>query len=304
MYENTPPEHNNPPRKSRRRRSWMSWVTLFCAVAALCIAVFALYLAWPKAEPEPAPEPIYIQYRDMHLLPKEGVAINEYAYEAFQWDENGWMTYTTQDLTAIPGIDVSFYQKEIDWNAVAQSGIQFAMIRAGYRGYTEGGLQADSLFSTNIQGALDAGIQVGVYFFSQAITPEEAKEEAQYLLDAIKDYDVTWPLVFDWEFVTPEEARTALMDNDTLTQCALAFCQTVAAAGRTPMIYSNQDLAYLHYDLSQLVDYPLWLAEYNERPGFYYHFDMLQYTHKGTIPGIEGSVDLNLAFRDFSTATP
>lgn len=195
------------------------------------------------------------------------------------------------------GVDVSVYQQDIDWQAVAADGIDFAIIRLGYRGYTEGGLMMDERFEANIQGALDAGLEVGIYFFSQAITPQEAEAEAAFVLNAIEDYQVTGPIAFDWEPITSgQNARTDGLTGEMLTQCAGAFCAKVAQAGYEPAVYFNQDLGYLHYDLRELTDYTLWLAEYDQKPDFYYHFDLWQYTHTGTVAGIEGNVDLNLMF--------
>ena len=197
---------------------------------------------------------------------------------------------------SIPGVDVSYYQGEIDWKKVKASGIEFAMIRLGYRGYgEEGKLVEDKMAYENIEGALDAGLQVGVYFFSQAITVEEAVEEAEFVLQRIKVYDITMPVVFDWEYIS-EEARTAKMDRRTLTDCYKAFSDRIAQAGYTPMAYFNtyqsQQLMYLH----ELEDYPFWLALYSDRMSFPYRFEMWQYTDSGVVPGIEGKVDINLYF--------
>ena len=196
----------------------------------------------------------------------------------------------------IPGIDVSYYQGDIDWEKVASSGIQFAMVRLGYRGYgEEGKLVEDKLAFQNIEGALDAGLKVGIYFFSQAITVEEAVEEAEFVLERIEGYDITMPVVFDWEYIS-EEARTAKMDRRTLTDCYKAFCDKIAEAGYTPMSYFNtyqsRQLMYLH----ELEEYPFWLALYSDRMTFPYRFEMWQYTDSGTVPGIEGKVDINLFF--------
>ena len=196
----------------------------------------------------------------------------------------------------IPGIDVSYYQGEIDWEQVKASGIQFAMIRLGYRGYgEEGKLVEDKMAYQNIEGALAAGVKVGIYFFSQAITVEEAVEEAEFVLERIEKYDITMPVVFDWEYIS-EEARTAKMDRRTLTDCYKAFCGKIAEAGYTPMAYFNtyqsRQLMYLY----ELEEYPFWLALYSDRMTFPYRFEMWQYTDSGSVPGIEGDVDINLFF--------
>ena len=152
----------------------------------------------------------------------------------------------------------------------------------------------DKQFWANIQGALDAGLQVGVYFFSQATSAQEAREEARFVLDTIQGYDVTGPVVFDWENIGNDSARTDGMTSSQVTAAANAFCQMVEEAGYRPMIYFNQYIGYLLYDLDQVVQYPFWLAEYNAVPSFYYDFEMWQYTSSGSVSGISGKVDRNV----------
>ena len=261
---------------------------LVVSVIAMAVAGVALYLVLSERL---APEPETFQYGGQTLVAMEGMPRNPYAPEDFSIDEQGRVTYEKDGISAKTGVDVSFYQQDIDWQAVAADGIDFAIIRLGYRGYTEGGLMMDERFETNVQGALDAGLEVGVYFFSQAITPEEAEAEAAFVLHAIEDYEIA----FDWEPITSgQNARTDGMTGEVLTQCAKAFCAQVAQGGYEPAVYFNQDLGYLHYDLRELTDYTLWLAEYDQKPDFYYHFDLWQYTHTGPVAGLEGNVDLNL----------
>lgn len=200
---------------------------------------------------------------------------------------------------ALTGIDVSYYQGDIDWTAVAADGIDFAFIRVGYRGYGEGTLNEDECFKKNISGAIAAGIEVGIYFFSQAITEAEAIEEARYVLSLIDGYDVTWPVVFDWETIGSASARTDNLDGQSLTKCAVAFCEAVKNAGYTPMVYFNKTLGYLKYDMSQIQQYELWYAYYHEAPDFIYDYQIWQYG-AGAVKGISGQVDLNIAFKDYS----
>jgi lysozyme len=240
----------------------------------------------------------YIDYAGGQLPIIEDVPVNNYDAEAFASAENGTITYSGGYATY--GIDVSSHQGDIDWAAVAASNIDFAMIRVGYRGFTEGGLFMDDYFTANISGATENGIDIGVYFFSQAITPEEARQEANYVLEAIRSYDVTYPVVFDWEYMHDSTARTEGIATETVTQCALAFCETIQEAGYTPAIYFNNDVGYLTYDLGQICMYDLWLAEYDTQPDFYYNFQMWQYTSSGTVAGIETYVDLNISFKKFA----
>ena len=198
----------------------------------------------------------------------------------------------------IPGVDVSYYQGDIDWEKVKESGIEFAMIRLGYRGYgEEGKLVEDKLAFRNIEGALDAGLQVGIYFFSQAITVEEAVEEAEFVLERIEKYHITMPVVYDWEYISAE-ARTANMDRRTLTDCYMAFCDKITEAGYTPMAYFNTYQSRQLMNLYELEDYPFWLALYSDRMTYPYRVEMWQYTDSGRVPGIEGNVDINLFFVD------
>lgn len=227
----------------------------------------------------------------------DGVSTSSYDDDSF-YEADGRIYYDDGVTPVTYGIDVSTHQNEIDWNAVAADGIDFAMIRLGYRGYgKEGTLNLDQYFHQNMTGALAAGLDVGVYFFSQAITAEEAVEEANFVLQYLEGYDITYPVVFDWENVSTTSARTHNLDTDTLNACAVAFCDTISAAGYQPMVYFNGYLGLLRYDLSAIDDYPFWYAYYNGvYPNLYYDFQMWQYTSSGSVAGIEGKVDMNLCF--------
>jgi len=309
QYQEQPQTQPSPAKKGG---SGLVKVTAAMSALALVISCAALFIALKPQPPQQEPQdevdqvqPMMVEvsptvsYRDRELPVWENVPLNQYDPDCIQVDSQGWLRYEGQGVEGKVGIDVSAYQGDINWKKVANSGVEFAMIRCGYRGYSKGVIVEDKNFEKNIKGALDAGLEVGVYFFSQAINVWEAQEEADYVLEAIDGYDVTYPVVFDWEVIAGNnQARTNGMEADDLTRCAGAFCDMVAQAGYTPMIYFNQDLGYLGYELDKLVDYPFWLAEYNDNPSFYYHFDLWQYTHRGKVPGIEGSVDLNLDLRD------
>ena len=298
------PEDRPPaePASCRRRRTsraaGFSMLSLALSLAALLLAGTALLLVL-REEPvteEPEEEPFAIPFGDMRLTPLEGMPLNPYSKEGFSVDEQGRVAYRDGERRARTGIDVSTHQKDIDWAAVAGDGIEFAMLRLGHRGYSQGGLFLDKTFEQNLQGALNAGLDVGVYFFSQAVTPEEAVEEAEFVLEALKGQALSFPVAFDWESIPGDTARTDGLDGETLTQCAAAFCARIADAGYRPAVYFNRTQGYLHYDLRDLADYQLWLAEYGAVPDFYYHFDLWQYSHTGRVAGIQGDVDLDLAF--------
>lgn len=224
------------------------------------------------------------------------IPLNEYEAALFTVTDGFLSYFGVPECYA--GVDVSSYQGEIDWDRVAAAGIDFAIIRVGYRGYTEGLVYDDRYFVQNIEGALDAGLDVGVYFYSQATTADEAVEEALRTLSAIDGYPITYPVVFDWERVSNSSSRTRTVTGETIASCALAFCETVESAGYRTMIYGNtSDVANGDLDLSQLLDYPFWLAHYTsswEPTDFPYHYDMWQYTSHGSVDGIDGRVDLNL----------
>ena len=217
----------------------------------------------------------------------------EEAHKELEYVEDG-------KTVSIKGIDVSKYQKSIDWKKVAADGVQYAIIRVGYRGYDQGGLIEDDLFDANVKGALQNNIAVGVYFVSQAITVEEAIQEAEFVLDNIRAYNITWPVVLDLEDAASKDARTANLTKEEHTDFAIAFCETIKEAGYTPMLYSNIRWFMEELDLERLTDYDKWLAQYFNRPFFPYALQMWQYTSSGRVDGITGNVDLNLCFTDYS----
>lgn len=233
-----------------------------------------------------------------------GIEQNTYRKNNFSTDERGRMKYTDENgqESSYFGIDVSSYQGDINWQLVREDGVEFAFIRAGYRGYgEEGKLCADEKFAANYDGAHSAGIDAGVYFFSQAITPDEAVEEAKFVLEILDGRPLEYPIVFDWETVfvpSGEDApRTEDVMPQTLTLSAIAFCETIEDAGYKSMIYTNKKQAVLKYDLRQLKKYPIWFAYYDTTLNYCYNFDVWQY---GTafVDGIEGEVDVNIAMID------
>lgn len=234
-------------------------------------------------------------------LTPDPIPANPYAAEDFEV-ANGFLNYRG-DAPSYVGVDVSSYQGEIDWQKAADAGVQFAVIRAGYRGYTEGALHEDECYRQNVEGALAAGLEVGVYFFSQAVNEAEALEEAEFLLELIQDDEITYPVVFDWEKQNEETSRTRETGGDVMTACTVAFCRAVEEAGYLPMVYFSPFKGYTELDLKQLLDWPFWLAHYTddwEPTSFRYDFAMWQYTSNGQVDGITGRVDLDLCLTDFS----
>jgi len=241
-----------------------------------------------------APEETFVY--NGHVLPLfSEIPQNTYDADAFVL-QDGVMTYGGDDAYVRLGIDVSHHQGEIDWQQVADFGVEFVMLRLGYRGYTAGNLLQDVQFRENMEGALEAGLQVGVYVFSQALNEAEALEEAQFALDKLAPYEITGPVVWDWEVIGKGKGRADDLDSDTLGACANLFCQTVADAGYTPMVYFNTDVGYFKYDLRDIAGYDWWYAGYTAAPRFRYDFDVWQYTDSGSVPGISGKVDMDLWF--------
>ena len=201
------------------------------------------------------------------------------------------------------GIDVSLYQGTIDWTKVKKSGIEFAMIRAGYRGYGQAGtLVEDSMFSKNVLGATSNGIDVGIYFYTQAINETEAKEEAKFVLNLIKKYGikVTYPIAIDTELSPPGTGRADNISVSKRTAVVKAFCETILSAGYTPMIYANKYWLNDNLDMSKLSKYDVWLAHYTKQTDYKGKYTMWQYTSKGSVNGINGNVDKNYCYKKYN----
>ena len=196
------------------------------------------------------------------------------------------------------GIDVSSFQKEVDWEKVAAAGVEFVMIRVGFRGYGQAGsLIEDKYAQANYAGAKAAGLKVGGYFFSQAISREEAIEEAEYVLELTKDWEMDLPFGFDWECHT-DEYRTKDVDAETLTACTKAFCETMTENGQGVLIYVNPIDSPKQMHWEELSQYELWLGQYEETLDHPQAVTMWQYTNEGKVPGIKGNVDINLCFQE------
>ena len=191
------------------------------------------------------------------------------------------------------GIDVSKWNGTIDWNAVKNSGVSYVIIRCGYRGSSQGMLVEDKMFKTNIKGALDAGLKVGVYFFTQATDEIEAVEEASFVLDQIKNYKSSYPVFLD---VEPSGGRGDKIDKTARTAICKAFCETIQRSGYTAGIYANKTWLNEKLDAGSLSAYKIWLAQYAATPTYTGRYDLWQYTSTGKITGIKGNVDLNLSY--------
>ena len=213
--------------------------------------------------------------------------------------ENGDIQYTDENSVSIKGIDVSKYQGDIDWKKVAGDGVKFAIIRLGYRGYGTGEIMLDEKAKKNMEEASKAGIKVGVYFFSQAINEKEAKEEAKFVLENIKGYDIDYPIVFDTEDVINDDARANNLSVVDRTNIATTFCDYIKDCGYIPVIYANLRWFNLALDMKELEEYDKWYAYYDDEIYFPYKISMWQYSENGKVNGIEGSVDMNISFKEW-----
>ena len=225
-----------------------------------------------------------------HQLADENFHVND--RNEVEYIENG-------AVTSHKGIDVSKYQGDIDWQAVKADGVEYAFVRLGLRGYGSGKLVLDENFAANMQGASEAGIMTGAYFFTQAISVEEAQEEAAFVIENLAEYDVPYPVVFDVEMIVGDDGRANKLTMQERTDITIAFCEAVKAAGYTPMIYGNIKCFTKLLDMTRLEDYEKWYAYYDTSMYFPYEVSVWQYTEKGTVNGIEGKVDLNIAYKQW-----
>ncbi len=238
----------------------------------------------------------YINYGNKMIPVLWDVPAAPYNKDLFVRD-GSFLYYNDPAYTTAWGVDVSRHNGDIDWRQVASSGVSFALIRVGGRFAESGDIYDDANFEANLTGAQAAGLKTGVYFYSQAISVEEAVQEALYTLGKLNGRSLEYPIIFDWEIYS-KTARSYGVDKQTLTDCAIAFCDTIAQWGYTPMIYMGLEVGYNRLDLSRLTGYDFWFAQYNSRnqPDMYYNYRIWQYTDSGSIPGISGKVDMNLAF--------
>ena len=281
---------------SRGRNLFYLIVTGLALLISLTLMIALFFKRAEPAPKDPHEGQVYLyDGKDwIWMTPLEGVPVNTLTAEKFA--SKGAVRYFGTEYDALRGIDVSEHQKEIDW-AQAASVLDVACVRVGRRGYTEGGLFEDAWFEKNMRGAAKNGLRTGVYFFSQAVNVGEAIEEANFVLRHIADFDVSGPVVYDWENVSDGEARTAELSVESRTDCAVAFCETVRRAGYTPCVYFNRSIGYYGYDLTRLTDYMFWFTlPESPFPNFYYACDIWQYSFNEQIPGVTGSADMNLWF--------
>lgn len=276
---------------------------------ALIVLKVAVKLIDPPEWPDPDPAPG--QTPD---LTKEGwqtIGENTYYVENGKLvtglKDIGGLRYQFNDggvLNSYVGIDVSVWNTSVDWNKVKAAGVDFVMIRVGYRGYgSAGNMVEDRMFKTHMEGAIHAGLDVGVYFYTQAITEQEAVAEANFVLERIKNYKLTYPIAFDIEKAEVENPgdvpRTEKLTNKQRTDITLAFCNTIKAANYFPIIYSNKSFLEDKLETNRLSDYHIWLAHWVQNTDYDKPYSIWQYSETGTVEGIQGNVDLDIGFFDY-----
>ena len=246
---------------------------------------------------------IYIEYHDGS---SEWVNINPYLPK-HDYDFTGLVStdgrlkyYSGGKQISSLGVDISRYQSGVDFQKVRQDGIDYVMLRVGARGYKTGELKLDENFADNLKKATEAGLQVGLYLYSQAVTVEEAAAEAQFILDQIGEYKITYPIAIDMEFVDNDSARVESLTRDERTAVTSAFVNKIREARYTPMIYGDTEWLVKRIDLAKFSDCCIWLSEEKDIPKYPYQFDMWEYTQKGEVDGIDGYVNLNISFIDYS----
>lgn len=279
------------------------FAVLLAAAAMLSIAACGIKKADVPVETEdPHKGQVYIYDGNGYIwyTPVEGAEVNPLTKSDFDYiDDTPIYKGSVYDVKK--GIDVSEHQLEIDWSQLKNENLDYAYIRVGRRGYTEGGIFEDKYFERNLSGAKSIGLETGVYFFSQAINVSEAIEEANWVIDRIKDKDITLPVVFDWEEQKTDDSRTRGLDGKTVTDCAVAFCETVKNAGYVPCVYFYRLPGYYLYDILRLQQFTLWFAlpctpPDVTFPSFYYKINMWQYTNSAILPGVPVECDLNYWF--------
>lgn len=237
----------------------------------------------------------------------DSIPKHNYVSSGFRQEGNELQYYASNRKISSYGISVSKYQGNIDWELVKESGIDFAMIRMGVRGYSTGNVVLDEKFVENVEGALRNGIDVGIYFYSQATTIDEAVEEANYAVAAAAKYPIAYPVVFYTETIEQDSARTDSLNADELTAVASKFCEVVAGYGYRPMIGGSKKQLSKKLDISQLTNYDTWLLDAPSlkngkklsMSAYPYQYTMWQYSTEGHIGGIEGNCDLSISFVDY-----
>lgn len=228
------------------------------------------------------------------------LAANSYDTAKFVYQNPQMKYYVNGKQASWFGVDISSKQGIVDFEKLKKAGVDFVMIKVGGRGYSSGNIVLDSSYKDYMNGAKNAGLGIGVYFYSQAVDKDEVCEEAETLLELIKDYPVKYPVVFDMESVEGDVARTDALDVSTRTELARIFLKTIKAEGYTPMLYGDKEWLVTKLDLEKLQDYDVWLSQETDTPDYPYEYTMWQYNKSGTVSGISGTAGLNISLVNYS----
>lgn len=236
------------------------------------------------------------------------IPLNAWAKKGTFRLDNGFMAYFDEngEKQSRLGVDLSYHQKSVNWEELKASQVEFVMLRCGFRGYSEGGLVADEKFREYAQKCNEYEIPLGVYFFTQALTVEEAEAEADFTLNLIKDYEISYPVAFDTEYVADPEARSNVeeISDELRTDIIVAFCEKIKEAGYYPMVYASESWIRRNMDFEKLQAYDFWAPQYLEENDFLFDFTIWQYTDSGNIPGIDTVVDLDISMVDYASFVP
>lgn len=225
---------------------------------------------------------------------------NDYNYDNLKYQNPTMNYYEEGKLVSKCGADISANQGEVDFAKLKKAGCDFVMIKIGARGYSSGNIVFDKNYKDNLKAAKKAGLDIGVYFCSQAVNKSEAREEADELLDAIEDYDVRYPIAFVMETVEGDMARIEALDTDARTTVARAFLDRVKDSGYTAMLYGDKEWLLTMVDMERLSDYDVWYAQDSKKPDYPYEFGMWQYDSGISINGVSGKVAMSMSFTDYS----
>lgn len=296
-------QHTAPRTRSSPGKKWIPIViiAILLIIAAVAAVVYLTHRNQPVEDDSDSVTIYDSEMGEIEIDPVEGAQVNTYTQDNLTKDENGFPAYY-EDGKKIShlGVDLSVNQGNVDFMALKEAGVEFVLLRVGGRYYGSGELYSDDQFESYYKQAKAADLKIGAYFLSQAVNTDEAKEEAQYALKIIGDKTLDYPVAFDWEHIEDDEARTDSVSGDALTAIAKSFCDTIHDAGYKSLIYTNSFQVFEMYDFNAVKDYHFWIADYREFPTMYYQYDMWQYSKEGKIDGIEGNVDMNISFTDFS----
>ncbi len=275
-------------KKRKRKLRTDRMIIVFFAFVLIVISVFTIIklLFFPS---------VYYNYSYNKVNDLAELTLHDYDWTKLD-NSSPYYHYEDDKYRSLVGIDISSHQEDVDFKKVKDSGVDFVYLRLGYRGYVNGKISIDKYFETNYKNAKEAGLQVGVYFFSQAIDEKEAMEEAFFTLENIVNKKIDLPIVYDLEEIDYDDSRIKDISGEQRSNNAMSFIQKVTENGYEGMIYTNLYWSTEFFDLHQILNYDIWFAQYSDEPDFIYPFKIWQYSDNGIVDGINYPVDLNIMF--------